>query len=76
MPTLLWLQNIFWMCHCFDFYSVYLLRMELGSHVTFLCRSRSRKVADNICSQIHVPVEVSRDQSYARSSSYPTFSLP
>ena len=59
------------------FYSVYLLCMELGSHVfTFLCRGRSRKVADNIRSQIQVPVEVGRNQSYARSSSYPNFSLP
>jgi len=37
---------------------------------------RSRKVADNIRSQIQVPVEVGRNQSYARSSSYPNFSLP
>lgn len=40
-----------------------------------LCRSRSRKVADNICSLSHFAVDVSWDQSLHSSISCPTFSL-
>lgn len=37
--------------------------------------SRSRKVADNICSLSHFAVDVSWDQSLHSSTSCPTFSL-